>query len=693
MWRTGRRPTAEILLAWFLIVGSAVAAEPTREPPAAPETGVTAEEVPLPKETESGPSKPAATSLTQSLQGDSGVAIQTICTNCNNADLSLGGLGNEHVAVICDGIPVPSGLAQIYLLSVLPPTMIDKVAVRKGAGQADLEGGAVGGVIEIERREPAEQLALNVSADTGDYGWDGARLDLSGRAGRFGGAFVGSWATSDVVPGRDIGGNVYSVLPSFDRFTLDGTADVDLGQDRRLRLGGVVYDESQKDAPAAYYSSFSPAFPSAYNKENVELKRRQLDAAFASPFGAGAQFDVMLGWADRSQDVSETAIPTPGFPFSPTYLIDESRWHGSTSWSQHVGQSAIVRGGVSGSRGDYTVLDVRFSGVPFDERLTETGLWAEGETPIGDRVELVAGLRWADYSYSDDEERPGWTDLALPEGSRLLPRAALTYKPIDPVELRFSAGTGFRAPEPTYEEVCCGRRYRNNRGIRAERSRSFGVELVVQPRPRVRAAASLFLTDFDDLVIKMASASFNFVNTFQNVNVAQARHTSLALETRTEVTRWLTVRGSASWLDAENRSSGDEIVAIADLGFGPTEAVFKTGTIPYTVERRGSVGVDFRPPQSDVTFGVAAQYTGPTLIQEFDSFLGAQPDAFVSTESFWVVNFNVAVPFPSGLAWYAGVDNLSDYTQADLGDPHFDFNWGPLRGRYYYTGLRYRLGS
>ncbi|NJN64329.1 MAG: TonB-dependent receptor plug domain-containing protein, partial [Acidobacteria bacterium] len=66
--------------------------------------------------------------------------MQTMCTNCNSADLSLGGLGNEHIAMTCDGIPVPAGLAQIYLLSVMPPTVIDNVDVEKGAGSAPSGG-------------------------------------------------------------------------------------------------------------------------------------------------------------------------------------------------------------------------------------------------------------------------------------------------------------------------------------------------------------------------------------------------------------------------------------------------------------------------------------------------------------------------------------------------------------------------
>jgi hypothetical protein len=167
--------------------------------------------------------QPAPTDSTPTLPADSGIFVQTLCTNCNNADLSVGGMGNEHVAVVCDDMPVAPGLAQVYLLSVMPPTMIDKVAVDKGASQVELEGAAVGGGIRIERREAEPGLVLNAMADAGSFGWTGTRVDLTGRKGPLGGYFVGSWATSDSI---DPDGDKQANLPEFDRTTFEGGLDL-----------------------------------------------------------------------------------------------------------------------------------------------------------------------------------------------------------------------------------------------------------------------------------------------------------------------------------------------------------------------------------------------------------------------------------------------------------------------------------
>ena len=207
--------------------------------------------------------------LTQKLQGQSGVSIQTMCTNCNNADLSVSGLSNEHISLTCDDLPVSSELARIYMLAVMPPTVFDKVAVQRGAGRAELAAGAVGGEIEIRRRVPQQGVQLNAAVDTGSEGWSGTRVDLSGRKGWFGGQFVGSWAESDAIFADD---DANADLAGFDRYTLDGRLDLRFNEQHNLRLGGVHYDESQVDGPAAWRNEFERQL------ENVDFDREQYDA-------------------------------------------------------------------------------------------------------------------------------------------------------------------------------------------------------------------------------------------------------------------------------------------------------------------------------------------------------------------------------------------------------------------------------
>lgn len=750
-----------------LLAAAALAASPAaaEEPPAADE-----------------PSN--GSSLTGSIPADSGVAVQTLCTNCNNADLSISGMGNEHVSVTCDGIPVPAGLAQIYLLSVMPQTRIDKVAVRKGPGDPGYLGAAVGGGIEIERSEPQDGFRLDASADGGGYGWRGGRIDASGRTGWFGGYVVASWSESNAI---DANGDGWANLPQSDRSTVEAGLDMRPADSHRLRFSASRYDEDQVDGPAGafpYTQNVCTGLDQVifqdepceqvegvgYNREDVQLERNQIEARYDVSIGQGTKLAVAGMRGRRSQDIQETnlansgtfnvlsdedlqyvednfgltaedlanlglpiGIPAPDPAPLPAYFIDDENYYGALSFSQSLGQQATLRAGASRTGSSFEAIDVRLNtsrseipGVdyPLDtaltEDVTENGYWIEGNTAIGGRVELSAGVRYVNYRYEDNEEeinerlnglREQWLALPLPEGRRWVPRAALTWKATDELQLRLTAGGGYRAPEPAFDKVCCGRQYRGNRGLNLERSRSAGLELTYQPGPRWRVGGSVFVTDFDDLIVNMATQSDQWTNVYQNVNIAEARNTSFTIEGRFQAPLWLTTSVSYTWLDPENRAPDNEITALVDIGDPtPVERTFVYDGIPYATEGRGALGLAFRLP-ARTTLTLATQYTGPTLIQSFNTEgigVGVDPE-LSETEAFWVANLRLAKEFRVGVSLYAGVDNALDYVQADgctldealgdpalvgcLGDPRFDYNWGPLRGRYYYAGVGYAFGK
>jgi outer membrane receptor protein involved in Fe transport len=325
-----------------------------------------------------------------------------------------------------------------------------------------------------------------------------------------------------------------------------------------------------------------------------------------------------------------------------------------------------------------------------------TALWSEADWTPSPRVSATFGLRWQRDEYEDDETRPAWGKVPLPEDERLLPRAALTYQVAPSWTLSASAGTGLRQPEPAFEEVCCGRRYRGNRGIRHERSRAYGLGARYEPSPRLRVGLSGLLAEFDDLVVKMVTMSFLQQVTYQNVNVESARMTTLSLNVRAEpIPQRVRLTGSYVFLDADNRSPSDRILALVDRANQPAELTFTTAEIPYLATRNATLQLETRWARERVRVRASAQYTGPMTIQRFDG-LNYDPQTsmdtitFVETDSFWVYNLGASIDLFGGVSLDFGVDNLTDEVQPGLDDAYTDFIWGPLRGRYAYVGLSYR---
>jgi outer membrane receptor protein involved in Fe transport len=650
------------------------------------------------------PESPVATSVTQTIQGEEGISVQTMCTNCNSADLSLGSFGNEFLSVVCDGLPVPAGLAQIYLLSVLPPWCIDNVAVEKGAGRAHFEGGAVGGEIDVRRRTPADGFQLNAGADVGEFGWHGSRAAVAGRAGWFGGSLAGSWAESDFVDADDDGN---PDMASIDRTTYEGRIDLRPGKRHRIALGTIGYDESQADGRGAYDLWASTDLEmEVWDRERVEIDREQYDLTYRLDFKDGSNLTAGALYADRATLIEEEQGATSGI-YQSTYDIGEEQRHARLSWFRPLGSRVVLRLGASRTEQEFAVLDRSFNTLQWlppdfllEESPSESGAWLEGEFSLGGGVRLFAGLRYVDFEYTDNMEEvveaafgvsPEWLEYDLPEGSDWLPRVALTWKPISPLDLRFSYGEGFRQAPATHESVCCGRRFRGNRGIVMEESTVFGLEATYQPLPALQFIASAFHTDFDNLVVNMATYSESLVPTYQNVNVPEACYDSFGLELRWGAASWADIRASFTRTDADNRTPGDLIpVLYDDFGF-PFLWEIVSPDIPYIPEEAGSLGLLLRHDRWGMSLDLSMQYAGSMTIQRF-VYPDDQP-LFTSTPSFRVYNIRASKAFKRGFDLFVGADNLGDYVQADLADPTTDYTWGPLRGTYVYGGVTYNFAT
>ena len=111
--------------------------------------------------------------------------------------------------------------------------------------------------------------------------------------------------------------------------------------------------------------------------------------------------------------------------------------------------------------------------------------------------------------------------------------------------------------------------------------------------------------------------------------------------------------------------------------------------IPYRPSSSASLGGTFTLPRS-VVLTAQADYTGPQDIQQFDPFSLLDEPRHVA--GFWTGSLGVSATVARYVELNAGVDNVSDFVQTDLGETTRDYNWGPLAGRTFRFGVRMRLG-
>lgn len=129
----------------------------------------------------------ASNTMSDVLDFQTGLRVETSCQNCGTTQLRINGLGGEYSQILMDSRPIFSSLAAVYGLEQIPAGMVDRIEVMRGGGSAIFGANAISGVVNIITKEP-KRNSLNVSNNTSLIG---------GRAFDVNTTLNGSFVTSD----------------------------------------------------------------------------------------------------------------------------------------------------------------------------------------------------------------------------------------------------------------------------------------------------------------------------------------------------------------------------------------------------------------------------------------------------------------------------------------------------------------
>jgi outer membrane receptor for ferrienterochelin and colicins len=115
-------------------------------------------------------------SIFESLQNVNGVRPQLNCSVCNTGDIHINGLEGAYTFVLIDGMPIVSGLSTVYGLTGIPQALIERVEIVKGPASTLYGSEAVGGIINVITKKPANAPLL--STDTFVSSWGEVNLDV-----------------------------------------------------------------------------------------------------------------------------------------------------------------------------------------------------------------------------------------------------------------------------------------------------------------------------------------------------------------------------------------------------------------------------------------------------------------------------------------------------------------------------------
>ncbi|RYY71107.1 MAG: TonB-dependent receptor [Chitinophagaceae bacterium] len=110
------------------------------------------------------------------LQNINGVRPQLNCQVCNTGDIHINGLEGPYTMVLLDGMPIVSSLSTVYGLSGIPNSLVERIEIVKGPASSLYGSEAVGGLINIITKRPAN--APNFSADMFTTTWGELNTDI-----------------------------------------------------------------------------------------------------------------------------------------------------------------------------------------------------------------------------------------------------------------------------------------------------------------------------------------------------------------------------------------------------------------------------------------------------------------------------------------------------------------------------------
>ncbi|MGH7464253.1 MAG: TonB-dependent receptor, partial [Longimicrobiales bacterium] len=441
------------------------------------------------------------------------------------AGIMLQGLGAERVLVLIDGQPFIGRISGGLDISRIPTAMIERVEVVKGP-QSTLYGSeAMGGVVNIITRSPAEGVReAGVSATGGSHD----RLDISGTVlggiGSVAYGVDGGRRTIELVPGHAGDAGTFATR-------WDGSARVhwQTAPSLALSAGAVLLDERQRWKSGVLYNF----------ADNVQWGGR-IGAVHTN----GAHRFTPTLYATEFRHLARRSTlprPVPG----PNDETEVQRLVEAELLYNHVTERLAIDAGIEARR--ESIHSDRVMGV--DRALDGIEPFTQA-TLSGDSWSVVPGVR---ASWSEQ-----W-------GTHFTPRLAVMVRPVERLAVRASVGGGFRAP--SFKELYmdflntgagAGYRVQGNPELQPETSRnvSGGVEWTGD---RIYSRMQLFYNRFDDFIETHEIPDGGEITLFSYGNIEDGETYGAELELGAT---WGGLRAEAGygWLRALDRANGETLL-------------------------------------------------------------------------------------------------------------------------------------
>jgi outer membrane receptor for ferrienterochelin and colicin len=609
--------------------------------------------------------KAACCNLSESFETNPSVDVSYNDAVTGSKQIQLLGLAGIYTQLTLENLPGPRGLATSLGLNSIPGTWIESIQLNKGTGSVVNGFESIAGQINVELKKPATTEKLYANVYLNDFGRNDVNLNLTKQINK-------KWATALLLHNDylnntklDFNGDGFRDLPTGNLFTAMNRWSFDGGKGFISQFGIKILDDRKTGGQVAYVASRDKLGDKNYGL-GIQTGRVEVfgKLGYVFPQKKYQSLGLQLSAFKHTQDAyfGTTSYDARQANFYSN-LIYQSLFNNTTH---------KFRTGLSFS---YDRFEEAFRRADYGRTERVAGAFFEYTFTPSSKFDLVAGIR------EDHNSLYGWFTT---------PRLHLRYEPFKGTIIRTSVGRGQRTANILAENNGVFASSRQLRivggregayGLSSETSWNKGISIDQKFKLFNKGATlglDFFRNDFkNQVVVDIEEPGFvkfynlqgkSFSNSFQaELSFAPVQRLDVRLAYRLfDVKTTYGDKLLRKPLTAQNRAFANLAYQIDGWKLDYTISYSDKKRLPSTASNPAAYQVFSYSPSFATMNAQLSKSVGKN--NRFDIYLGGE-----NLGNYYQKNAIVAANEPFG--------------------PHFDASmiWGPLTGRMFYTGVRFKL--
>ena len=380
-----------------------------------------------------------ACNLSESLNFQTGLRVETDCQTCNYTQLRMNGLAGGYSQILINGRPIFSPLTSLYGLEQVPANMIERIEVVRGGGSALYGSSAVGGTVNVITRIPkkndyaisytfqnisgtSDQIIAGNATVVNDKKNAGISFFLNHRNRDFFDANGDNFSELPKLRNMSFGTNLF-FLP-----TENQKLEINFSKMNEYRFGGEMIDgpaylaqQSEERTHDVYVGNLD--YQINFNEEKSSLITyigfQHTDREHYTGIFPDDPIDI------------DNHVLNPPYGFSKTTTFQGGIQLNHTLDSFFNTKNVISVGTEYIQDNVFDVIDAYNFKV--DQFTKNWGLFFQSDWTISESMNVLSGFRVDDHNFVDN--------------LIVSPRVSFLYKPSKDAQVRATWSTGFRAPQ------------------------------------------------------------------------------------------------------------------------------------------------------------------------------------------------------------------------------------------------------